>query len=59
MTTFIFIRRRTWRERLFSWPWCPWRAVERVVIGGSKPLPRWRGPYEVLADRRNQPNGVK
>ena len=21
-------RLRTWRERLFTWPWCPWKSVQ-------------------------------
>lgn len=24
-------RRRTWRERLFTRPWRPWRATQRVI----------------------------
>lgn len=22
---------RTWRERLFSWPWCPWVKTRRYL----------------------------
>lgn len=24
--------RRTWRERLFTWPWRPWRATRKIFI---------------------------
>lgn len=29
---------RTWRERLFSWPWRPWRSTRTVTIYKPDPL---------------------
>lgn len=23
---------RSWKERLFSWPWCPWRKTKFVTV---------------------------
>ncbi|MFP3947094.1 MAG: hypothetical protein ACLFWG_00055 [Longimicrobiales bacterium] len=29
----VYTRRRTWRERLLSWPWRPWHDWVRVARG--------------------------
>lgn len=38
--------RRSWRERLFSWPWRPWQAEKAVMVYVPK--------EEVLIDHQNQ-----
>ena len=28
-------RRRTWKERIFTWPWRPWESKKRVFLDGD------------------------
>ena len=28
--------RRSWRERLFSWPWRPWRGLKFITVPDEK-----------------------
>jgi hypothetical protein len=37
-TTYRMRTRRTWRERLFSWPWRPWQAWRVTVLHVVTPM---------------------
>jgi hypothetical protein len=46
--------KRTWRERLLSWPWRPWNDVRMIVPKVPAAYRLWDGSYLVHPDIASQ-----